>query len=385
MSRPRVLFVSHMDGISGAEQVLVDLAKAWRDAAAFVFRAGPLSTALSDLGLDVTIPTGGNDLSVIRKDKPLLLALPSTLATISGLVGALARRARDCDLVYANSQKAFTLSALACLMARRPLIWHLHDSLDRQHFGATQRRMQITLANRLASRVIVPSEAAAAAFRAAGGRPGHVATIANGRDLAIDPAGKAELRQRLGLPAGPLVGVFSRLAAWKGQDVFLRALARCPDVTGIVVGSAMFAEDDFEMRLKALAREVAIEHRVRFLGRREDVPALMQAMDAVVHPSVAPEPFGLTLVEAMLVGVAVVASSTGACSEILADGRCGQLVEPGSVDGFAAAMRTAVAAPDAVRRQVAAATERARTVYSLARMQNGISALIHAHAAGAKP
>lgn len=381
MSRRRVLFVSHMAAISGAEQVLLDLAADWPGAAAFTFQPGLMADRLRGLHLEVASAGRAGDLSGIRRDASLLGAL-STIGVLRDLVSDLKRRARRADVVYANSQKAFTLSAVACLLARRPLVWHLHDILDAAHFGRAQRGMQIFLANRIARRVIVPSEAAAEAFRQAGGRPDLVAVIANGRDITPATIDKPALRLQLDLPEGPLVGVFSRLAAWKGQDVFLDALARLPGVGGIVVGSAMFGETGFEDRLKAQAVTLGIADRVRFLGRREDVPLLMQAVDAVVHPSIDPEPFGLTLIEAMGVGTPVIASSAGASREILDDGRFGTLVPPGTPDALATAIAETLAAPDAT--VIDAAMARARNRYSVAHMQAEIAAVIAAAAGGSR-
>ncbi|MFX8692529.1 glycosyltransferase, partial [Acinetobacter baumannii] len=73
----------------------------------------------------------------------------------------------------------------------------------------------------------------------------------------------------------------------------------------------------YQAELRRLVDHLGLGNRVHFLGRREDVPLLMQAVDAVVHPSVDPEPFGLTLVEAMAVGTPVIASDAGASTEIL--------------------------------------------------------------------
>jgi glycosyltransferase involved in cell wall biosynthesis len=373
MTWPHVLFVSHMGAISGAEQVLIDVASDWPQANAFLFQAGPLADRLQSKHLTVTIPADGADLSSIRRDRSALSAI-GRIGPLIGLIRAIARDARSADVVYANSQKAFTLSALAGLITRRPLVWHLHDIMDAAHFGAMQRRMQIALANRFADAVIVPSEATAAAFHAAGGRTERVTVVANGRDLVPLDADKATLRSRLDLPTGPLVGVFSRLAPWKGQDVLIEALGRVPDVRAIIVGSAMFGETDFEARLQAQVERLGLGDRIRFLGRREDVAPLMQAVDAVIHPSVDPEPFGLTLVEAMALGTPVIASATGAISEILADGRFSYLVPPGDVAALATMLASVIASPNAA--MIAAARERARTLYSVSTMQTAIRAII---------
>ena len=201
-------------------------------------------------------------------------------------------------------------------MARRPLIWHLHDIVSSDHFGEGQRRLQIGLANRFAARVVVPSQAAAAAFIAAGGREGLVHVIPNGIDLVRDPLPQPELRMGLGLPSGPLIGVFSRLAPWKGQHIVLQALASLPGVRCVIAGAALFGEDAYATKLHEMVRELGLADRVRFVGHRSDVPRLMQACDAVIHPSVDPEPFGRTLIEAMLMRVPVIATDAGAPSEI---------------------------------------------------------------------
>lgn len=381
MTGPRVLFVSHMAAVSGAEQVLVDLAADWRGSSAFTFQPGRLADTLAALGLTVTTARSG-DLSDIRRDQSVTGAI-AKVGTLARLVAGITRAARSADVIYANSQKAFTLSALASIFARRKLIWHLHDILDAAHFGRSQRRMQIALANRFASAVIVPSEAAARAFEEAGGQKNLIAVIPNGRDVTPDPRDKATLRQHLNLPDGLLIGVFSRLAAWKGQDVVIRALARTPGVNAIVVGSAMFGEDAYEAELRRLVDQLHLGDRVRFLGRREDVALLMQAVDGVVHPSVAPEPFGLTLVEAMAVGTPVIASDAGASTEILDHGRYGTLVSAGSDEALAEAIGRVLNAPDVD--MIAAARDRAASIYSVAEMHRTIRRIVETVIAGGRP
>ncbi len=77
-----------------------------------------------------------------------------------------------------------------------------------------------------------------------------------------------------------------------------------------------------------MVEQYGLQDRALFLGQRGDVPVLMQAVDAVIHPSVDPEPFGLTLVEGMLAGTPIIATDCGASSEILDNGRAGTLVAP---------------------------------------------------------
>ncbi|KQP40981.1 glycosyl transferase family 1 [Methylobacterium sp. Leaf104] len=368
--------------MSGAELVLRDVVRAWPGSAAFLFERGPLAEALREAGLSVQLAVPGADLSGLRRDVSPLRALP-VLGRLARLGLDLARAARTCDVVYANSQKAFLLAALPARLVGRPLIWHLHDILDGAHFGRAQRIVQARLANACAARVIVPSQAAAGAFVRAGGRRDRVTVVPNGLDLTLDPRPAAALRAELGLPGGPLVGVFSRLAPWKGQDVVIEALARVPGLRCVVVGSALFGEDAYAAGLRDLAAARGVADRVLFLGQRSDVPRLMQAVDAVVHPSVDPEPFGRTLVEAMLAGVPVVATDAGASSEILDGGALGTLVPPRRPDRIAAALAEILARPAAFAGRTRLARERALARYGAARMQDDLAALVRQVAARA--
>jgi glycosyltransferase involved in cell wall biosynthesis len=382
MPEPRVLFVNHTGKIAGAELVLLDVVRRWRGASAFVFEQGPLAAALSQRGLHVVTSRFGRGLNEVRRDSSLWKSA-RLFGRLGAIVVELIRAARRHDVVYANSQKAFTLAALACTLARRPLVWHLHDIIDASHFGAAQRRLQVALANRCASRVIVPSAPAAAAFIAAGGRADLVEVVPNGIDLTRDHRSRAELRQDLGLPDGPLVGVFSRLAPWKGQHVVLRALAAIPGVHCVVAGDALFGEQAYAARLRRMVSELGLGGRVHFLGHRDDVPRLMQAVDIMIHPSVDAEPFGRTLVEAMLSGVPVVATDTGAAADILAGGAAGTLIPPDDPDALAAAVTRLLADPAGRAAQVAQAATRARSHYAVGTMLQSISSLIDQAACGA--
>jgi glycosyltransferase involved in cell wall biosynthesis len=276
-------------------------------------------------------------------------------------------------VVYANSQKAFALAGPACAAARRPLIWHLHDILSTDHFGRGQIRLAITLANRFASRVIVPSDAAAAAFKAAGGKARLLRVIPNGVD-DIPGGTEAASRDVHGLDFPLVFGVFSRLAPWKGQTVALRALQAVPGSGCVIAGGALFGEDAYARSLVTLAEELGVTDRVRFLGHRDDVPALMRSVDAVVHPSTEPEPFGRTLVEAMLARRPVIAANAGAVPEILDGGRVGLMFPAGDHEALAACLRRVQAGE--AEGLLDPAEERARMFYNASRMRGAIQDVV---------
>lgn len=367
----RVMVVSHSSRLAGAELVMLDLVRAFgAGSSAFLFEDGPLREALAERRIPVTVARYGSNFARVKRDRSLARALPHLRGMVA-VTAELADRSRRHNLVYANSQKAFVLAAPAAALARRPLVWHLHDILTSAHFGRGQRQLTVTLANRFAASVIVPSRAAAVAFTEAGGAPKLVHIVPNGLDVPLDPAwagARSNIRASLGLPDGFLFGVFSRLAPWKGQHVALDALAQLPGAHCAILGGPLFGENAYEQSLRDKARAMKIEDRVHFLGHRGDVPRVMSVMDAVVHPSVDPEPFGRTLVEAMLCRIPIVAARAGAVPEILDEGRTGLLVPPSDPAALASSLRQIMAGDVALSAMIDRAEVRARQLYTASRM-----------------
>jgi glycosyltransferase involved in cell wall biosynthesis len=280
-------------------------------------------------------------LSGIRREegtKQDLRALPAALE----LSWRVARMARGYDVLYANSQKALIVGALAGKIAGKPVIWHLHDILTADHFSRTHRRLAVAVGNLLVSRVVANSKATAEAFAESGGRVERVRVVYNGIDptpfRSVPQPEMDNVRRELGLVGVPVVSVFSRLAPWKGQHVLLEALARLPGVHALLVGAPLFGEDDYAKDLRQQAKALDVADRAHFLGFRRDIPSLMRLSDIVVHTSVAPEPFGRVIVEGMLARRPVVAARAGGAAEIVDDGVSGALVAPGDANALAAAL-----------------------------------------------
>lgn len=128
------------------------------------------------------------------------------------------------------------------------------------------------------------------------------------------------------------LGAVGRLDPVKGHDVLLRALARVAGARLTIVGSGGWRE-----HLVRLADDLGVTDRVRFAGWVEEPRRLLASYDVVVLPSRS-EGYPLTVVEAMLAARPVVATRVGAVPEAVRDGETGLLVDPGDVDGLAAAL-----------------------------------------------
>jgi glycosyltransferase involved in cell wall biosynthesis len=132
------------------------------------------------------------------------------------------------------------------------------------------------------------------------------------------------------------------LDTWKGQEVFLRAMARVkdelPGAKGVIVGDPPPGKPECRERLLALSGELALSENLVFSAFYMDVPAIMSALDVLVLASTSPEPFGRVLIEAMAAGKPVIASDAGAAREIIENGVQGLLVPAGDAEALAHAI-----------------------------------------------
>ncbi len=376
VSLPRVLFLNHTAMIGGAELVLLDVAARLRHASEVVLLSdGLFADRLRAAGVRVEVAPAGPALLDIRREARWLSG--AVFREVARIAWQLRSRARAHDLIYANSQKALIVGAVVSALAGRPLLWHLHDILSAEHFSELNIRGAVALARLRRAHVIANSRATAETFIARSGSPERVRIVYNGIDPSpFRAAGEADpvaLRRELGLEGKPVVGLFSRLSPWKGQDVLLRALARLPEVHGLFVGDAMFGETAHRDRLHALAAELGLAGRAHFIGFRTDIPRLLRAVDVVVHASTSPEPFGRVIVEGMLSERPVIATRAGGATELVEDGASGLLVAPGDDRALAAAIRDLLEEPERARRLALAGAARAVERFSLTAMLEGIT------------
>ena len=197
------------------------------------------------------------------------------------------------------------------------------------------------------------SQAVAEVQLAAMGHPRRWQVIPNAIDLQEfdKPVDSAAVRSSLGVPADvPLIGMIGRVAPWKGQLVFVEALAQVslehPTVHGVIVGLAEELDGPgYADHVRQRAGELGLGERLRMVGHRGDVPQVLAALDCVVHCSVRPEPFGRVIIEGMAASKPVIASSAGGAAEIVSDGVDGLLTPPGDAAALAHALARLLADP----------------------------------------
>jgi glycosyltransferase involved in cell wall biosynthesis len=373
----KILYVDQTGQLGGGELAILPWLRAHSEGAHVVlFEDGPFRPLIEECGIPVDV-FALDTLKGVRREsgvKSILSALPA----FASLRGRLASLAVGFDLLYANSQKAFLLAALSQRRGQ-PLIWHLRDILTAEHFSPILRKLAIFAGNRYASVIIANSNATAESFVAAGGLRHKVRVVHDGIDPrpfdSITPEAIAALRKEIGSESSPMIGIFGRLSPWKGQHILLEAISAIPGAHAVLIGDALFGESAYAEGLKLRANQPDIAGRVHFLGFRRDIPALMQAMDIIVHASTSPEPFGLVIVEGMLARKPVIATRAGGAIEIIQEGESGMLVTPGSISELRTAMERLLPDPAATERLSRDGRRRAE-MFSLDALFQGISTVI---------
>lgn len=173
---------------------------------------------------------------------------------------------------------------------------------------------------------------------------------------------RAELRGRLGLPAGPLVCFTGRLLKGKGLESLVEAFARAGAPRGAhlaIVGSGSGQALSIEEALRARVQGAGLANRVTFAGRVDAVEDWLRAADVFAFPSEF-EALGLSLIEAAACGLACIGARTGGIPDVIADGESGLLVPPRDSVRLAAAI--AALLDDPARRAALGAAARAHAV-----------------------
>jgi glycosyltransferase involved in cell wall biosynthesis len=346
----RISFLNPSGTIGGAERCLLDLLERLGESHAdwqlvvITSSTGPLVDAVRQLGVVchvlpfprsvARLGDADDALSPITLTR-VATALPATASYVRRLRQLL--RAQTPDIVHSNGLKMHALGALAKPRAAK-LVWHIHDYPSARPIMARVLRV---LARRC-NLAVANSKSVAADVDAVCRRKVNVTTILNGVDLDhFTPIGpRLDLDGIAGAPppVGVVkVGLAATMAPWKGHEVFLRALAMVPQdsaVRGYVIGGAIYATDTRQTRtreLRRLATSLGLTDRVVFTGFIEDIASAMRSLDIVVHASIAPEPFGLVIVQAMACGKPVVVSCAGGAAEIVAGGSFALCNAPGDV------------------------------------------------------
>ena len=268
-------------------------------------------------------------------------------------------RAGGFDIVHSNDGRTHATWALAARLAGAKLLWH-----QRGDPNAAGLRIAAPL---LANQVVAVSDFASP-------RPGLWSAARRTRvvhspfatDLDVDRAqARAALIEEIGCdPDTAFIGFFGAFTSRKRPHLFIDALAELAGrqlsrpVMGLMFGEG-YDEGRAEAELASHAHEAGVGDIVRQMGFRTPGPSWLAACDILMVPAVG-EPFGRTLIEAMLVGTTVVATASGGNIEALREGAIGTLVPPENAQALADATALLIDWPASAEALASAAAADAR-------------------------
>ena len=294
-------------------------------------------------------------------------------------------RSHPVEIVHTHRYKETVLGALAAKLAGVPaLIRTVHGQSEPMRGWPRAKLRTYEALDRwtlrcFADRIIAVSRRMADSLRESGYARGTVVPIHNGVDLRkVRPARpRSHVRRELGVdPAAPLFGTVGRLVPVKGHAHFLRAarliLQSEPGARFLIVGDGPLSSE-----LAVSARHLGIDHACAFVGARTDVYDLVAAMDGFVLPSL-DEGIPMALLEAMALGVPVVAAAVGGIPEVVAHRATGLLVDARDEAAVAEACLELTRDRDSARTRAARARRAVERDFS--HEQNG-RALVNAYCA----
>jgi glycosyltransferase involved in cell wall biosynthesis len=270
-----------------------------------------------------------------------------------------------------------------------PVVWHIRDYLG----ARPVMRWLLRAVPRPALALANSHSVAADARRVLRGV--RVEVVLNAVDTdhfapEPEPGADSRLDALARLPPAPRgavrIGLVATYARWKGHDIFLQAAAevarrvdpQSAELRFYVVGAPIYATPGSqfsEAELRGLAAELGVAARVGFIPFQSDPAGVYRMLDVVVHASTRPEPFGLTIAEAMSCGKPVVVAAAGGAAELFTPDHDGLAHVPGDASGLADAIVRLAADPALRARLGVNARRTAVTRFSLERYGREIAAV----------
>lgn len=360
--RPTILQVVPALETGGAERTTVDVARA-------VVRAGGRAIVASRGGRmvpELSVSGAEHIDMAVHSKNPVIMAL-----NVERLARVIQRE--GVDLVHARSRAPAWSALAAARRANVPFVTTYHSRVhERPRLKVFYNSVMVR-----GDAVIANSAYTAGNIRKVHApQDGRIFTVPRGIDIEaytdVTPSRIEALARRWGVgeTSGTVFVHAARLTRWKGQLVSIEAARRLAesgirDFTLLLAGDAQ-GRDGYKGELESAIRAAGLEGRVRLVGHGEDMAAAYALADVVLSPSIEPEPFGRTAVEAQAASRPVIVSDAGGQQETVIEGETGFRVAPGDAAALAEAMRKAVEmGPEARVAMGAKGHENAVTHYSV--------------------
>jgi glycosyltransferase involved in cell wall biosynthesis len=379
MTERRVLYVNNGADIYGASRCLIRLLQAL-DRTRYIPLVllpedGPLRQRLEALGVEVVYHPRLSVITrrVFRSWRILIffLEFPASVLFLWRLI-----RRRKIDLVHTNTG-VMVSPGLAAKLAGVPHVWHIRDWF--QEFRQIWKPYSSYILWS-SDAVIAISQAVASQFR----DDSKISVVYDGCSLEEFQTGDAEagqnFRRRFGLGTDFVAGCVGRIKLRrKGQEVLVQAAAilkaRGLRLKVVIVGAAYPGNENSLQSLKDLIRESSLQDDIILTGELDDVKPAYAAMNVLVLPSAQPEPLGDVMMEAMAMGIPVIATNIGGPPEVVQDGITGFLVPPADPKALADKIELLMNDPKLSERLGQAGPNRVMERFSTGEMIHKIEAL----------
>ena len=334
----RVVVAIAPSPMGGVERVVHQLARGLHRRQVLATVVTLLESGVEDPWLVESLRVAGIPVAAVRGHR---YGYPREIAAMTRIL-----RSHDADLLHCHGYRADVLGSVAAVLSRRPIVSTAH--------GFTGGGLKNRFYERLDRWCLRRMDQVMAVSSALEGQllDGHVPRkrlhVVPNAAPTISLESRDDARAALGLSGeGVYMGWIGRMSHEKGPDLFLRAMCRLglPDVDAVMIG------DGPELRnAKALAAELGIASKVRFLGNIPEASRFLKAIDVLVVSS-RTEGLPLVLLEAMGAHVPVVATAVGEIPQVLEGGKSGALIQPERPGELAdAILSTLTDAPQAERR-----------------------------------
>jgi len=297
-------------------------------------KTGKFTEELRELGIEAKVIK----MEMWRKGKNLLRA-PISIFLIQKLL-----HDKRIDLIHSNTLWDNPYGVIPAKFRKVPSVCHLRNT-----FSPDKIKKYFLL---WADRIICISDEIKKRFNSLEKKEEKILTIYNGVDLEKFNNNIKGDRIRKEFNIGEkdfLVGMVGRVDRTKGQDMLLKAFStlneRYENLKLMIVGESSHRDRGYFFELKKLAGSLNLHQKVIFTGYRKDIPEITAALDLAVFPSLpsSNEGFGRSIIEAMAMKKAVVASDTGGIPEVVIDGVTGELVPPNDPQRLAESIEKLIA------------------------------------------
>jgi len=303
-------------------------------------------------GRAIVISAGGPKVHDLNRIKAEHIELPVNsknpfvmYANIQRIADVIIRE--GVDVVHARSRAPAWSACFAAKKTGIPFVTTFHGTYGLGWFLKRKYNSVMTSGDR----VIAPSGFIAGHIRKIYGVPNRkIRTIHSGVDVSLfDPKSVSaeriiNLANAWRLTDGhPVIMLPGRLTRWKGQAVFIEAVAKLNrrDIRCLLVGGDQ-GRGEYRKELEALVGRYDLGEVVRIVDHCDDMPAAYMLSDIVISASTEPEAFGRVIVEGQALGRLVVASKHGGAQETIEDGETGWLVPPDDPEALGKAVETAL-------------------------------------------